>query len=434
MSVYMSTVIVLVAMVAAFVLASIFLKSPEISLAVTAVVGVLFGCGFGWTESFPRILVEGLFVNLDTALIFITASVFVNIYAKSGALDTITRGLVSKVNNKWILLACMGALMLIPGALTGAGSISIFVLGTMVATIVGAMGLNKKRATAFVFMFAILSAAAPPVNLWAMMIASGSDIPYVGFGLPLMVPIIIVGIFTIIFLGWGTKRQSKEEVLASLPEPTANMTWWRIVLPPVVLVALFLLSNYAAHSIPILGLPLMFVISAIVAIICNPKKVGLKGYGKILNDTFEQIFPLIATVLSVGMLQNAMSATGVKGLIGITFITLPVVWIYATVLFVAPFLQGALNYGSAVVFGAPLIFLFNSMGFDPKIAAVALALMFPIGDCLPPSRITGRLAIEATGYDGKYTDFLKAVLIPCLVLGLIALAMLIWPNKFTFLI
>lgn len=434
MSVYTSTIVVLVIMVAAFVLASIFLKSPEISLAVTAAVGVACGCAFGWTDSFPRILVEGLFVNLDTAMIFITASVFVNIYSQTGAIDTVTRGLVKHVNSKWILLACMGALMIIPGALTGAGSISIFVLGTMVSTIAGAMGLDKKRSAAFVFIFAILSAAAPPVNLWAMMIASGSDIPYVGFGLPLMVPIIIVGIFTIVFLGWGTKRQSKEEILATLPEAPANMKWWRILLPLLVLIALFLLSNYAAHYIPVLGLPLMFILSAIVAMLCNPKKMKLKDYGKIINNTFEQIFPLIATVLSVGMLQNAMSATGVKGLIGITFITLPVVWIYATVLFVAPFLQGALNYGSAVVFGAPLIFLFNSMGFEPKIAAVALALMFPIGDCLPPSRITGRLAIEAVGYKGKYIDFIKAVLIPCLMLGLIALAMLIWPNKFTFLI
>lgn len=434
MSIYVSTTIVLVAMVAAFVLSSIFLKSPEISLAITAAVAVAFGCGFGWTDSFSRVLVEGLFVNLDTALIFITASIFVNIYSNTGAIDTVTRKLVSRFNNKWALLAFMGVFMLIPGALTGAGSISIFVLGSMVATIVGAMGLDKKRTAAFVFMFAILSAAAPPVNLWAMMIASGSDIPYVGFGLPLMVPIIIVGIFTVIFLGWGTKRKSKEEVLACLPESTENMGWWRILTPLVVMVGLFLASNYLAHYIPTLGLPLMFVLAAIVAVICNPRKMKFKDYWKIINDTFEQIFPLIATVLSVGVLQNAMSATGVKGLIGITFITLPVVWIYATVLFVAPFLQGALNYGSAVVFGAPLIFLFNSMGFDPKIAAVALALMFPIGDCLPPSRITGRLAVEAVGYEGKYTSFLLTVLAPCLVLGLIALSMLIWPNSFTFLI
>ncbi len=434
MSLYLSTSIILVAMVAAFILSTKFLKSPDISLAITAVVGVLGAVCFGWTTNFAGILVEGLFVNLDIAILFITASVFVSLYSASGAITSITRRLVSRFNSKWILLAFMGLFMLIPGALTGAGSISIFVLGSMVATVVGAMGLSKKKTAAFVFMFAIMSAACPPVNLWAMMIASGADIPYVGFELPLLAPLVIVSIFTIIFLGWGTKRQSKEEILASLPEEGEKMSWWRILTPLVVLIALFLLSNFAAHSIPVLGLPLMFVLAAVAAVICNPKKMKLKDYGRVLNNTFEQIFPLIATVLSVGMLQNAMSASGVKGLIGITFITLPVIWIYITVLFVAPFLQGALNYGSAVVFGAPLIFLFNSMGFDPKIVAVALSLMFPIGDCLPPSRITGRLAIEAVGYEGKYTSFLLAVLVPCLALGLIALSMMIWPNFFTFLI
>lgn len=193
------------------------------------------------------------------------------------------------------------------------------------------------------FIFAILSAAAPPVNLWAMMIASGSDIPYVGFTLPLLVPIAVVSIFAIIYLGWGTKRQSKEEILEKLSDGSPDVSWVRILLPLITLVALFLASSYFAFYIPTLGLPLMFVLSTVVAILCNPKKTSLKEYGKILNKTFEQIFPLIATVLSVGMLQNALSATGVKGLIGITFITLPVIWIYVTILFIAPILQGSLN-------------------------------------------------------------------------------------------
>lgn len=434
MSMYVSTSIVLVAMVAAFVISTIFLKSPDISLAITAVVGLLFGVGFGWTDSFSRVLVEGLFVNLDIALLFVAASIFVNIYSATGAITSVTRRLVSRFQSKWVLMAFMAVFMLVPGALTGAGSISIFVLGGMVATVVGAMGLSKKKTTAFIFMFAILSAAAPPINLWAMMIASGADIPYVGFDVPLLAPILVVGLFTIVFLGWGSKRKSKEEILASLPDEGENMSWWRILTPLVVLVALFVVSSTLAHAIPTLGLPLMFVLCTVAVVLCNLKKLRLKECGKIINKTFEQIFPLIATVLSVGLLQNALSATGVKGLIGITFITLPVVWIYATLLFVAPVLQGALNYGSAVVFGAPLIFLFNTMGLDPKICAVALSLIFPIGDCLPPSRITGRLAIEATGYEGKYSSFLLAVLAPCLVLGLLALAMLIWPNTFTFLI
>ena len=434
MSMYISTSIILVAMVVAFVLSSIFLKSPDISMAITAVVGVLFGVGFGWTTSISRVLVEGLFVNLDIALLFIAASVFVNVYSATGAISTVTRKLVSRFQSKWVLLAFMAVFMLIPGALTGAGSISIFVLGAMVATIVRAMGLSEKKTAAFVFIFAILSAAAPPVNLWAMMIASGSDIPYVGFTLPLLVPIAVVSIFAIIYLGWGTKRQSKEEILEKLSDGSPDVSWVRILLPLITLVALFLASSYFAFYIPTLGLPLMFVLSTVVAILCHPKKTSLKEYGKILNKTFEQIFPLIATVLSVGMLQNALSATGVKGLIGITFITLPVIWIYVTILFIAPILQGSLNYGSAVVFGAPLIFLFNSMGYNVTIVAAALSLMFPIGDCLPPSRITGRLAIETVGYKGSYGSFLKAIVIPCLALGLVALVMMIWPSAFAFLV
>lgn len=118
MSMYISTSIILVAMVVAFVLSSIFLKSPDISMAITAVVGVLFGAGFGWTTSISRVLVEGLFVNLDIALLFIAASVFVNVYSATGAISTVTRKLVSRFQSKWVLLAFMAVFMLIPGALT----------------------------------------------------------------------------------------------------------------------------------------------------------------------------------------------------------------------------------------------------------------------------------------------------------------------------
>ena len=99
MSTYVSTTIVLVAMVAAFVISSLLLKSPDISLAIAATVAVCFGCGFGWTDSLPRVLVEGLFVNLDIALLFIAASIFVNIYSKTGAIDVVTRKIVSRVSN-----------------------------------------------------------------------------------------------------------------------------------------------------------------------------------------------------------------------------------------------------------------------------------------------------------------------------------------------
>lgn len=431
---YLNTTIILIAMVVSFVLSSLLLKSPEISMLIASAVAIVFGISYGWTDSFSRIMVEGLFTNLDIALLFITASFFINVYSSSGAITTLTRKLVTKVDNKWVLLSVMAVFMLIPGAITGAGSISVFVLGAMVATVARVMGLSEKKTTAFVFMFAILSAAAPPVNLWAMMIASGADMPYVGFNVPLLVPILVVGAFTIIYLGWGSKPKHKSEILKTLPPASEDIAWWRIIVPPAVLIALFLLQTYLPFSMPVLGLPLTFVISMFAAMLCNPKKMGVKAYWQILENTMEQIFPLIATVLCVGVLQNAMSASGVKGLIGITFITLPIVWIYISILFIAPLLQGSLNYGSAVVFGAPLIFLFNTMGYNLTIIAAAMSLLFPIGDCLPPSRITGRLSCEVAGYKGSYKSFLGAIAIPCLFLGAVSLMMMVFHSSFAFLI
>jgi Na+/H+ antiporter NhaC len=433
----LEVVIIFVAMAATFVLGSKYLKSTEISMALAGVVAIIFSTLHGWTTTPVKLLVEGLFTNMDLAMTFICATIFINIYSSSGAMTTITRNIVERINNKWLILICMGILMLIPGAITGAGSVSVFVLGTLVYSIVRFMGVSEKKATAFVFMFAIFSAACPPINLWTMLMTAQANMPYVGFELLLLLPIIIAGAFTILYCGWGSKRAPKEEILATLPEVNAKMYGFgglvRVLLPLLTLVVLFVLTLVIPFSMPVLGLPLMFIICTVVAILCNPNKTSVKEYAKVISDTMEQVFPLVATVLSVGIMQNAMAASGVKGLIGTAFVLLPFVWIYALILIVGPFAQGSMSYGSAVVIGTPLIFMFNTAGMNVTVVCAALSLIFPIGDCLPPSRIVGRLVLEATDYKDTYTSFLKQIFVPCLVFGLLALIMLIKPAWFTFL-
>ncbi len=433
---YLDTSIILIAMALAFVLSSIFLKSTEISMAITAVVGMVFGVAHQWQNGMDgtRILIEGLSTNLDLAILFVTASLFVNVYSNSGSLTALTRNLVNKFDNKWILLCFMAIFMLVPGAITGAGSVSVFVMGALVATVVTYMGLSAKKTAAFVFMFAILSAAAPPINLWTMLMTAQANMPYVGFTWLLLIPIVIVGAFTIIFLGWGSKRESKEKILSELPTAPEGMNGLRIILPPLTLVALLMASLLIPFSIPVLGMPLMFVLSTIVAMLCNPKKTSFKEYINVMDRTMEQVFPLLATVISVGVMQNVMAAVGVKGLIGITFVTLPMMWIYIAILLVAPFSQACMSYGSAIVIATPLIFMFNTAGFNTTVVAAALSLMFPIGDCLPPSRIVGRITCETVGYEGSYGSFLKQIIVPCLLLGALALVMLRFPSTFAFLI
>jgi CitMHS family citrate-Mg2+:H+ or citrate-Ca2+:H+ symporter len=139
-------------------------------------------------------------------------------------------------------------------------------------------------------------------------------------------------------------------------------------------------------------------------------------------------------MVSVGVLVNILAATGVRGLIAISFVALPIMGIYASSLLVCPLAQGSLGFGSAVILGTPMIFVFNAVGANVTVVAAAFSLLFALGDCLPPSRIVGRTAIETVGFKGSYLAFLRATAVPWLVMGLVALAMLIFPGRFAFLV
>jgi len=414
-------------MVAVFVLCSWKLKSPEISMVITAVVGALVA-GFG----FPvRLLIEGTLTYLDLALLFITASLFMNFYSEIGATNALIRGMVKTFyDKKWLMLFLLAFVMLVPGAFTGAGSVSILVVGGLVATVLEFMGFPPERRAAFVFITAILSAAAPPINLWAMLMAAGANMPYVGFNKILFIPVVLTTIFAVFFFGRGTKARPKSEVLANLPAAAKGMNWLRLSLPFALLLLLIFMAQYQPFVMPVIGLPLTFLLCALLVILLDPERRSLKRWWVVTTNTIETVFPLVATLTSVGVLVNIMALTGVRGLIAINFVTLPIVWIYVTALLFCPLAQGSLSYGSAVILGVPIIFRFNSVGVNVTVVAAALSLMFPLGDCLPPSRIVGRLSIEKVGYKGSYMQFLKAVLVPWLFLAAVALSMLIFTKTF----
>jgi CitMHS family citrate-Mg2+:H+ or citrate-Ca2+:H+ symporter len=212
------------------------------------------------------------------------------------------------------------------------------------------------------------------------------------------------------------------------------MTWWRAAIPLAVLVVLALAAKYAAFYVPTLGFPLIFVLCALATIAIDPVRRSPSRWLTVVNETVEQVFPLVATMVSVGVLVNILAATGVRGLIAISFVALPIVGIYATSLFVCPLSQGSLGFGSAVILGTPLIFVFNAVGANVTVVAAAFSFLFALGDCLPPSRIVGRTAMETVGYKGSYTSFLRATAVPWLVMGIVALAMLIVPGRWAFLV
>jgi CitMHS family citrate-Mg2+:H+ or citrate-Ca2+:H+ symporter len=427
MSMFAYAEIILGVMVAVYVLAQVFKLSTELSMLLAAVAGSLAG-GFGIP---PRHIAEGAITYLDINLIFITATLFMNILKESGGVAFVVRAILKRFHRSRILmLILLVILLLVPGALTGAGSVTVLITGGMVAIVLNYMGISKIRTSAIIFLIAGMSAAAPPVSLWAMMTAAGVNMPYVGFFMPLLAPCILAALLTIFLLGWKGTPTDIVKALQELPEAPAQMNWFRVGLPFSIFLALILIGRQWPHSTPIFGLPFMFLAAAGISYLLAPSRIE---FLRISRETVDQLLPLVGTLTCVGILVQIMTLTGVRGLLAVTAVTLPVVVVFATLFIVLPASEAVLMYGAAPVLGVPLVLLFNTMGLDPIVALAGMSVIWPLGDALPPTAIIGRLTVSVVGYRESYGKFLKCCALPAVLIMILGTLMVIYSDRLSFL-
>ena len=432
---YLQIGIILLFMIASYALANWRKLSVEICMLAAAVTGGVVGA-FVKTPpigQLARHLVEGTFTYLDVMLVFVTATIFISIITESGGVNYVVRGIIKAFYNKRLFaLLLLMIVILIPGALTGAGSVSILTVGAPIALALGYLGIPKRKVAAILFIVAGLSAAAPPVNIWAMIVSAGTAIPYVGFELPLGIPILILGTFTILVLGW--KRESKmelDDVLKDMPEVPQGMSWWRVLLPFLVFFGLIVAYRLFPFTVPILGLPLEFTIAAIVALLVSPKKINILVLSR---DTVKLLLPLLATMAIVGALQQIMTVTGVRGLISFAVLSTPLVLLYILLIFIIPVSEGVLTYGAAAIIGVPLVWFLDSIGLHATVVIAGLSLLWPLGDGLPPTALIGRLSVMMSEYKDSYWSFLRAAWLPWIVITVVAILMIIFSAKLGFLV
>jgi len=427
MSMYSYAEMVLGVMVAVYVLARLFTPSTELSMLAAAIAGALAG-GYGIP---PRHIAEGAITYLDINLIFVTATLFMNILKESGGVAFTVRAILRRFHTtRPLLLILLSIILLIPGALTGAGSVTVLIVGGMVATVLHYMGVPKIKASAIIFLIAGLSAAAPPVSLWAMLAAAGTNMPYVGFFWPLLIPCVICAILTIFILGWKGTNTDIVKALEELPEPPVGMNWYRVLLPFVIFLGMIFLYRGLPFSTPIVGLPMMFLLAAAASYLLSPIRLNLF---KISRQTIEQLLPLIATLTCAGILVQIMTLTGVRGLLAVTAVTLPLTVVFFTLFLVLPVSESVLMYAAAPVLGVPLVLLFNTTGLNPIVALAGMSIIWPLGDALPPTAIIGRLTVEVVGYRDSYVQFLRYCLVPSVIIMILGTLMVVYSSKLAFL-
>ena len=432
---YFQIGIILAIMVIAYALAKWKKLSIELSMLSAAVGGGIAGAFVSTPPigQLARHLVEGAFTYLDVILVFSTATIFMAIVREFGGVNYVVRSTIKYFYNlRIIALVLLMIIVLIPGALTGAGSVSLLVVGAPVALALGYLGIAKKRVAAILFIVAGLSAAAPPVNIWAMILSAGTAIPYVGFELPLGIPVLLLATFTVLFLGW--RRETKmdlEEVLKEMPEVPAGISWWRVLLPFLVFFGLVVASRVWPFSTPILGLPLEFAIAALVALLVSPKRIKILALSR---DTMKRLLPLLATMVVVGMLQQIMTATGVRGLLSFVVISTPLILLFILLAVIIPVSEGVLTYGAAAIIGIPLIWFLDSIGLHATVAIAGLSLLWPLGDGLPPTALIGRLSVMVSEYKDSYWTFLKATWVPWVIITIVGILMVIFSARLEFLV
>ena len=295
------------------------------------------------------------------------------------------------------------------------------------------LGISHKRAAAILFIVAGLSAAAPPVNIWAMILCAGTAIPYVGFraspgrarpdlrGLHHARPGLEKGAVDRPRLGPpGDARGAGPD---DLVEGRSSRSWsfsgrWRP-------------TGSFPFATPILGLPLQFTLSALAAWLVSPGKIKILSLSR---DTVKRLLPLISTVVIVGMLQQIMTATGVRGLLSFAVISIPLVFLLISLAIVIPVSEGVLTYGAAAVLGIPLVWYLDSIGFHATVAIAGLTLLWPLGDGLPPTALIGRLSVMVSDYKGSYWDVIKTTWLPWIFITIVGILMVVYSAKLSFLV
>lgn len=412
--------IIFIIMVAVFMLGCFLAKLPVgVSMMLAAIAGALVG-----GEGVPiRHLAEGPFSYVDTILTIATAMVFMKVVEKSGALEALSAVIIKKFHSHpSVLLILIMVIIMFPGMITGSSTAAVLSAGSIMAPVLMLMGLDAISAAAFIAMGGLMGMVAPPVNLPAMIIGGGIDVPFVGFGIPLVLLTFPVAIFSALYFGLSKARNMKyEEIEPHLNQEIGKEYGVKIYLSIIVLVALMVLTKIF-KVIPDIGMSLMFLISAAVGLFTG-RKVKIVPT---IEEAIHSAIPVMGILMGVGMFVQIMTLTGVRGLIVMACLSIP-----ASILVLAagvsiPLFGAVSSFGAASVLGVPFALAF--LNNDTVYTIAALSFIASLGDMMPPTALAGMFAAQVTDVP-NYFKVLKRCMVPMAIVLVYGMLFIICSNQ-----
>lgn len=411
-------------MVAVFLLGCFLCKLPvSLSMVLASVAGAIAG-GQGLAL---RHLVEGMLAYVDTIMVIATAMIFMKVIQESGALDAIASLIIQRFHKvPALMLIFIMIIIMFPGMITGSSTASVLSAGSIMAPVLMLMGVPVLETACILALGGVLGMIAPPTNIPAMIIGAGIDIPYSGFGLPLtMLTFPLAFLFVLMFGYKYVKNMNYVEVEAKLNTDSRERFGFKVYIPLLLAIVLMVL-NKAVPAIPDIGMPLVFLVSAVVGCFTGYKF----NFFKAAKESVHSALPVMGILMGVGMFIQVMTLTGVRGLIVTSCLSLPSFARYLALAISMPAFGAISSFGSASVLGVP--FLLSFLAKDQIIVAAALSLVASLGDMVPPTALAGIFAAKVVGME-NYTPILKKCLIPCLIVVIWAILFIVFADQLSFL-
>ena len=405
--------------VALFVVSHVALRWPlPLAFLVVAVATALLG-DFGVPF---RHLVEGGFGFINLILALFAGAFFGHMMRASGGAEAAAAGLVGAVGGRILpVLALAGAPLFVVGMFVGLSGVAVLSAGVFAVPALRRLGYDAAAIAAFIAVMATAGMIAPPMNVPAMLIANGVNMPWTGVVKPLLALSVPLAAAALAWFTWGCGPTKPAAAPAEHASVAASL---RGLAPLAVIVAIWISVRAFPAAVVDPASPLILVIGALIALPFTPR-VELR---KVIMATFTGTpLHLAAVLVTVGILVQIMTLTGVRGWLVISTMALTAPWNFVSLVVGMPLLGGALTSMSVSdVIGVPMAFSF--IGQDMILNVAALSAIASLAEFVPPTAIAAALACYVVG-GGTVGQAFRRAWPPMAVLAALALLMLVFAKQ-----
>lgn len=399
-------------MVAILVVTGLLRWPLPIALILAAVGGALIA-GFG----FPfRHLVEGGFGYLNLILALFAGAFFGQVMRQSGAADALA-ALIASPNRRLLTLFAAGLPLFLAGMFTGIAGVAVLTAGTFAAAMLARAGLTPAKAAAYIALMGTLGMIAPPLNVPAMVMADGVNMPFAGFAtslLALSLPSAAFALFTF--------APSPATQFSTAPDASDKRSM-RAALGAISFLGIILFWATIRYKPTIAfdpSVPLVLVIGGLSGLLM----LSARGWTDVARKLFSGTPLMLAAVLvAVGVLVQIMALTGVRGWIVINAMSFQSPSNYVA-LAGLPLLGSVLtSIGVSNSLGVPFAFAFIHQDMILNISAISA--LAALSEFCPPTAISTALAAYVVGTD-RLWPIIRAALPTLACLTTLAILLLIF--------